>query len=285
MLTLKEGSVLAPLPPLYICPNKQMSVAQRGSVEKLLPVMKDLWAVWDRFIGGEDPTESLLPWGNNSRRVGEMREVMYEGVLLSLPSCSSLVSNCGSGEKVDCCKDARPVHTLVGPCLQLGSSNSFSPSALPSLLTKHTLNLTVEIDSVNSPRIGHPVVSAEHWGHSYLCDSQWGDREAEVMCRTMGYIGGRRHRKIKPTLGLANSMARFGRFLGKFQCSGGELSLGDCSRTEHAGCGLGEEEEISTLLCDPGGLQHNNLLQAGTRGFSYLKVRPLIFMKNKLGNW
>ena len=61
VLTLKEGSVLAPLPPLYICPNKQMSLAQRGSVEKLLPVMKDLWAVWDRIIEGKDPTESLLP--------------------------------------------------------------------------------------------------------------------------------------------------------------------------------------------------------------------------------
>ena len=282
VLSLKEGSVLAPLPPLYICPNKQMSLAQRGSVEKLLPVMKDLWAVWDRIVEGEGPAESLLPWGNNSKAVGEMREVMYEGVLLSLPPCSDLVSTCGREEKEDCCKDARPVHTLVGPCLILGSPSSLSHT-LPSLLTNHALNLTVEIDSVNSPRIGHPVVSAPHWGHSYLCDSQWGDREAEVMCRSMGYGGGRRHRKIKPTLGLANSMARFGRFLGKFQCSGGELALGDCSRTEHAGCGLGEEEEISMLLCDPGGLQHNRLLQAGTRGFSYLKVRQMMFsMKRQI---
>ena len=172
VLTLKEGSVLAPLPPLYICPNKQMSLAQRGPVEKLLPVMKDLWAVWDKITEGKDPTESLLPWGNNSKKVEEMREVMYEGVLLSLPSCSSLISSCGKEEKEDCCKDARPVHTLAGPCLLLGSSSVSLPPILPSLLTKHALNLTVEIDSVNSPRIGHPVLSAEHWGHSYLCDSQ-----------------------------------------------------------------------------------------------------------------
>ena len=77
VLTLKEGSVLAPLPPLYICPNKQMSLAQRGSVEKLLPVMKDLWVVWDRLTLGEDPMEFLLPWGNDSKAVEEMREVMY----------------------------------------------------------------------------------------------------------------------------------------------------------------------------------------------------------------
>ena len=199
---------------------------------------------------------------------------MYEGVLLSLPLCSSLVSTCSG----DCCKDARPVHTQAGPCLLLGSSPSLPP-ALPSLLTKHGLNLSVEIDSVNSPRLGHPVVSAAHWGHSYLCDSQWGDREAEVMCRAMGFFGGRRHRKVKPTLGLA----RFGRFLGKFQCSGQESALSDCPRTEHLGCGVGEEEEISTLLCDPGGLQHNGHLEAGTRGFSYLKVRPLalMFMNDK----
>ena len=206
------------------------------------------------------------------------KKVMYEGVLLALPSCSSILSGCGEqGESEECCKSSRPVHTLAGPCLKLGSSPfSSSPPALFSLLSKHSLNLTVEIDSVNSPRIGHPVISAAYWGHSYLCDSQWSDKEAEVMCKSMGFNGGRRHKKVKPTLGLTNSMARFARFLGKFQCSGSESVLGECLRTEYAGCGLGEEEEVSTLLCDPGGLQHNGLPDAGTRGFAFLKVRPLI---------
>ena len=309
VLTLKEDSVIAPLPPVYLCPHKQISSAQRTSVEKLLPVMKDLWPVWDQLTIGEDPLEHLLPWGNNTKSVEQMREViyeggrftkimmvmkinnhtekvMYEGVLLALPSCSSILSSCGEqGESEECCKSSRPVHTLAGPCLKLGSSpfSSFPP-ALFSLLSMHSLNLTVEIDSVNSPRIGHPVISAAYWGHSYLCDSQWSDKEAEVMCKSMGFNGGRRHKKVKPTLGLTNSMARFARFLGKFQCSGSESVLGECLRTEYAGCGLGEEEEVSTLLCDPGGLQHNGLPDAGTRGFAYLKVRPLIlFLQDFFG--
>ena len=93
VLTLKEGSVLAPLPPLYICPNKQMSLAQRGSVEKLLPVMKDLWVVWDRLTLGEDPMEFLLPWGNDSKAVEEMREVMYKD--LHQQSSSSISPSSG----------------------------------------------------------------------------------------------------------------------------------------------------------------------------------------------
>ena len=48
-------------------------------MEKLLPVMKDLWPVWDRLTIGEDPLEHLLPWGNNTKSVEQMREVIYEG--------------------------------------------------------------------------------------------------------------------------------------------------------------------------------------------------------------
>ena len=77
VLTLKEDSVIAPLPPVYLCPHKQISSAQRTSVEKLLPVMKDLWTVWERLTIGEDPLEHLLPWGNNTKSVEQMREVRY----------------------------------------------------------------------------------------------------------------------------------------------------------------------------------------------------------------
>ena len=81
VLTLKEDSVIAPLPPVYLCPHKQISSTQRTSVEKLLPVMKDLWPVWERLTIGEDPLEHLLPWGNNTKSVEQMREVIYEGRL------------------------------------------------------------------------------------------------------------------------------------------------------------------------------------------------------------
>ena len=46
-------------------------------MEKLLPVMKDLWPVWDRLTSGEDLLEHLLPWANNTKSVEQMREVRY----------------------------------------------------------------------------------------------------------------------------------------------------------------------------------------------------------------
>mgnify|MGYP001162974354 FL=1 len=39
---------------------------------------------------------------------------------------------------------------------------------------------SVELMGVSSTRLGHPVLTAHTFGRSTLCDSQWGDKEAQV---------------------------------------------------------------------------------------------------------
>ena len=93
------------------------------------------------------------------------------------------------------------------------------------LLHRNLFNLTVSLNSETSERLGHPVVSMDYWGQSYLCDSQWSQNEAKVMCRELGFATGAKFYKSKISQKISQS---FSPNLGKFQCLGNEATLSEC---------------------------------------------------------
>ena len=52
------------------------------------------------------------------------------------------------------------------------------------------LNLRVELSGTSSARVGFPVVTSNYFGSRYLCDDSWGEKEAEVICKSLGFTGG-----------------------------------------------------------------------------------------------
>ena len=118
------------------------------------------------------------------------------------------------------------------------------------LLHRNLFNLTVSLNSETSERLGHPVVSMDYWGQSYLCDSQWSQNEAKVMCRELGFATGAKFYKSKISQKISQS---FSPNLGKFQCLGNEATLSECKRSMlEQTCDF--NEDLSLLLCDVGGL-------------------------------
>ncbi|NWI88946.1 NETR protein, partial [Pitta sordida] len=87
------------------------------------------------------------------------------------------------------------------------------------------------------------VYHAGKWGT--ICDDQWDDRDAEVVCRQLGLRGNPK----------ALSWAHFGQgsgpiLLDEVQCSGNELSLDQCKKSDwgQQNCDHIEDAGVS---CDP----------------------------------
>ena len=145
-------------------------------------------------------------------------------------------------------------------------SNFQTPISLESefIASKHLLPLTVSLQSKTSQRLGHPVVSLKYFGDSYLCDNQWSQNEATVMCRELGFSSGTKF--YKNTTDSAKKIS-FAKYLGAFQCSGDETSLFECDRIiMEKPCQ--QSIKLSLLLCDNGGLDGVHR-KTKVRGFPY----------------
>ena len=54
------------------------------------------------------------------------------------------------------------------------------------------LNIRVALSGTSSARVGFPVVTSNYFGSKYLCGDTWGDAEADVICKSLGFVGGER---------------------------------------------------------------------------------------------
>ncbi|XP_064604274.1 scavenger receptor cysteine-rich domain superfamily protein-like isoform X1 [Liolophura sinensis] len=94
------------------------------------------------------------------------------------------------------------------------------------------------------------------WGS--VCDDDWGHEEAEVVCRQLGYCGGK-----------ATYRARFGEGTGPIlmsyvNCSGSENNLNQCSHIFPLNCDHSEDAGVICKPCDlrlTGGDGHQGLVQ------------------------
>ncbi len=90
--------------------------------------MAEMWNEWTRMIRQKfdpslDPAATNYTWMNDpSPKVRDlMRQVMIDGGLMSLPSCSETVTTCSleDGSARDCCARSRLVQTESGPCYHI----------------------------------------------------------------------------------------------------------------------------------------------------------------------
>ena len=165
-----------------------------------------------------------------------------------MPSCDKFLSNCENLE-------TRVVFKGTGICLEIrhdkaGGEPTTSDSVQESFqMIRRELPSQVRISSESSMRLGHPVITMKYFGDSYLCDSQWSHNEAQVMCKEMGFESGIKFYKTVPS---PSTKLTYAKYLGKFQCSGDESSLEECSSTVISHCE--SSEKMSMLMCDVGGL-------------------------------
>ena len=62
------------------------------------------------------------------------------------------------------------------------------------------MNIRVALSGTSSARVGFPVVTSNYFGSKYLCGDTWGDAEADVICKSLGFVGGERHESDHRTL-------------------------------------------------------------------------------------
>ena len=267
VITAQPSTTSTTLPPLIICPPYTPDL---GRVQRTLPVMETMWELWDTVRRGETQQEDM-PWRNESHAVRKFfNKVMYEGGKMAMDDCEDIIETC-HGEKgsKDCCQHSEKVYTKAGLCLQISQTPTTRKDDQVGfkkdfLQIHNLLPVSMRLNMLDSVRIGHPVLSLPYWGETYLCDDQWGQEEAAVICRGLGFNNGKKFYQSKPSTGKIS----FGQYFGKFNCTGSEDSLLDCPRTEFAGCDV--EEKISSVMCDVGGL-HGVHMRTKTKGYPYLQ--------------
>ncbi len=292
------------VPSLLVCPSSASiksilnDVSARESVEAALPPMKHLWPEWRRVVTGEynhdeAEGEQQVPWENSTAAVRRlMQQVMVEGGLMSIYSCENAVTNCSFG---DCCQGAKLELALTGEdknggglCYRIKPPGSTEDTDSTTFLlgdylksARRDLNPRVLLTGTSSTRVGFPLVETDYFGQGYLCPDAFGDKEAAVICRSIGFTGGERleSRKLcRINFLLKNNMyvIRF-RFrldlpitfapsnvLGvRINCGGDESDILDCA-ADYTGldgrgltqCGrqekVGEDEEDAPMgvICD-----------------------------------
>ena len=128
---------------------------------------------------------------------------MIDGGMMSLPTCGDALASCSvdaaASADSDCCANSRLVTTERGPCYrmqpdgrELRDPDDSRDANLGFYLEKARggLNLRVELSGTSSARVGFPVVTSNYFGSRYLCDDTWGEREADVICKSLGFTGG-----------------------------------------------------------------------------------------------
>ena len=128
---------------------------------------------------------------------------MIDGGMMSLPTCEEALASCSIDDAVidsSCCGNSRLVTTERGPCYRMrpDGRNTDDPdddsgdANLGFYLerARGDLNLRVELSGTSSARVGFPVVTSNYFGSRYLCDDTWGEREADVICKSLGFTGG-----------------------------------------------------------------------------------------------
>ena len=264
-LRKREQSLSAATPSIYICPKYEATPESRQRVEKVLPVMKYLWDNWNNVIQSKPASDSSLPWRNQSSdHLDFYNKVMFEGGRLSAEGCQDLLTNCDNFWTENILTDA-------GICLK-AISGSQLPTSREShigkvfLEAKPLLNISLSLKSEKSKRLGHPVLSVDHWGQSYLCDSQWRQSEAQVMCRELGFDSGVKFYKQSISNDLSITYASY---IGKFSCNGDEKTLNDCDRVSlEDNCE--SSGDLSLLLCDTGSLNGVHR-KTKVRGFPFIQ--------------
>ena len=187
-----------------------------------------------------------------------------------MDDCEDIIDTCDDKSSKQCCQNAQKIFTKVGLCLEISQTPLQKREDQVGLKREFLqiqtlLPVSLRLDYLKSGRIGQPVLSLPYWGETYLCDDQWGQEEARVICRGLGYSNGRKFYKSKPRLDLRS----FGEYFGKFHCLGDESSLLDCPRTQFPGCEI--EERISIVMCDLGGLNGVHM-ETKTKGYPTVPV-------------
>ena len=129
------------------------------------------------------------------------------------------------------------VLTESGPCYKLTStSSSHSTSGgheAGNLLghflqrAKRDLNLSLTLTGTTSSRVGFPTINSTIFGRKYLCLDHFGDSEAEVICRQMGFKSGGKMHKFVP--GTEQSQLKSINIYGLgVNCTGNEDHLLQC---------------------------------------------------------
>ena len=282
-----------PLPPLVLCPDSDPRSQARRRVESQLPVLAHMWDTWDQVRAARSTRGDHLPWANDTREMRQfLGRVMYEGGRLASANCEDIIENCDN-LKTD------KIFTEAGVCLQVSPGTPTSNINIQRHITEKfhgTLETSIKQEFINqkellqisvrlksdSIRLGHPVVNMSYWGDSHLCDSQWGDLEAKVMCRELGFSSGGKFSPAQVAEGSPG--VRYGPFLGRFQCSGLEERLTDCDRLELTGeCHA--SPQLSLLLCDLGGL-HGVHKRTKVHGYPYIEGHqgPEYFCEDDFGD-
>ena len=253
ILRRRESGLVPPLPPVLLCPDYSPGPERRARVESQLPVMGLMWDTWDNVTAGRQSgltAGAELPWANDSLEVRQfLARVMYEGGRLAAPDCQDIVQNCHQ-------LNHQKVLTEKGLCIEVSQEKIEARDTLETSIKqefinqKEMLRISVRLKS-DSVRLGHPLVNMNYWGDSQLCDSQWSHREAEVMCRELGFSSGAKFYQAE--LLQDSPGVRYAPYLGRFQCAGQEERLTDCDRVELPG-GCPATSQLSLLLCDVGGL-------------------------------
>ena len=128
---------------------------------------------------------------------------MIDGGMMSLPTCGEALASCSVDDAAtgsSCCANSRLVTTERGPCYRMRPggrdkeepNNDSGDANLGFYLerARGDLNLRVELSGTSSARVGFPVVTSNYFGTRYLCDDTWGEREADVICKSLGFTGG-----------------------------------------------------------------------------------------------
>ena len=128
---------------------------------------------------------------------------MIDGGMMSLPTCGETLASCGADKATDtdCCANSRLVTTERGPCYRMWADGRGRGDRDPGDSgdanlgfylegARGDLDLRVELSGTSSARVGFPVVTSRYFGSRYLCDDTWGEREADVICKSLGFTGG-----------------------------------------------------------------------------------------------
>ncbi|KAL3852283.1 hypothetical protein ACJMK2_015946 [Sinanodonta woodiana] len=177
------------------------------------------------FSGG-----GISPKGKYGMGVGSiiLDDLKCQGTEMTLAECGNFnpgYDNCGHEEDagVEC-----------GP--DLASNESLE---IVKLIQVRLVNGKTESDG----RLEVYYTRREDLGWGTVCDDDWDDREAAVVCRMLGFSGGRTAPKLVYGMGVGSIL------LDDLQCQGTESSLAECGHFKPGDNNCGHEEDVG-VICE-----------------------------------